>query len=151
MRNIGSKGTTPIDYRLYDALPNGSNSPTVLRSGTVNASLAGNSASSEWIDFLFTPHDVTPGTTLFLAVSGPSAGFQVYDFFSTGGVAYAAGDAYLTNGPNNNLNPGMDLTFRTYPTLAQPVATPEPASLTLLATGLIGIAGAVRGRARQRA
>jgi len=145
MRSInGNAATSTIQYRVYDAVPTGNNAPTLLRSGMESITLAAN--ESRWIDLLFAPYEITPGSSLFFAVTGPSAGFQVYDYFNPTGATYASGQAYLENAAGNQASPAYDLTFRTWTTLAEPVTAPEPASLTLLVTGLIGIGGAMRPR-----
>lgn len=144
---FGSMPMQNLQFAIYDAVPSLVTPGHVLVSGTqVVPSSAG---TSGWVDFHFSPYSITPGTALFLMVTGGLNGVQVTSAINTGGTYYPSGQAYSSNdGISYITHPQEDLTFRTYTTLAQPVTTPEPASLTLLATGLVGIAGAVRHRRR---
>ena len=136
-----------VSFSLYDAIPTASTPATLLQSGSQTLSLG--TKGSAWVDFHFTPYSLAPGTPLFLMFTGTPGGFQITDAYDGAGAAYAPGKAYSFVSGAYLEHPQYDLTFRTYATVAQPVTTPEPASITLLATGLIGIAGAVRRRARR--
>jgi hypothetical protein len=68
-----------------------------------------------------------------------------------GGVdVYGDGQAYHGSGGSLLPDPGTDLIFQANFTTLAPVTAPEPASVTLLATGLIGVFGAAGRRKRTR-
>lgn len=136
-----------VQFSLYDAVPTATTTPTLLASGSQTLSLG--TKGSSWVDFHFAPYSLTPGTSLFLMVTGSPGGFQITDAYDVTGAAYASGQAYSYVSGAYMAHPQYDLTFRSYTTLAAPVTTPEPASVTLLATGLLGIAGAARRRVRR--
>jgi hypothetical protein len=133
-----------VQFTLYDAIPTPLTTPGVLASGSYLLSLP--TLGSGWVDFHFAPYSLTPGTSLFLMVTGSPGGFQTTDAYDAAGNAYTPGQAYTLIGATYTPLLQYDLTFRTYTTLAEPITTPEPASLAMFATGLIGIAGVARRR-----
>lgn len=143
--------TGPVEFRLFDRVPNGSNNPILLRSISQDVAV---DHEGQWVDFFFDPVDVVPGQLFFFAVTGHGdvSFLQTHSAFSLDGSTYANGQGYLAQGATDPTSPydpaaGSDLAFRSFTTLTAPISTPEPASVTLFATGLIGIAGAVRRRA----
>ena len=124
---------------------------SMIASGTTAYSFAPYQQS--WVDVFWNAVAVTPGTQYFLAMT---AGGQP----GTMGVKGAPGNPYaggffwyqnynggIDTSPYVNGYPNDDTSFREYASAAV-VATPEPASLILLATGLVGVLGVVSGSRR---
>lgn len=149
VNSSGGTATGTLDVSLWTNLPQ--NGGTQLAFGSAAYSLGANGQSM--FDAYWPTVAVTPGTSYFLQItSAPNASnASVWDMFAAN--VYPGGQAYLDadgSGPGTNVNgnSGFDVTFEEFQ--ETPTGAPEPASLVLIATGLVGVAS-VRRRMKRTA
>jgi hypothetical protein len=138
----GSVPGTNLTVNLWNARPDQAGA-SKLASGVAISTLGGTDYSG-WIDAFWSPVAVAPGTTLFftvLATGGP--------MYVNGHSGYSAGTGVYNNSTNEvaaYTTSTMDMSFRTYTELQPSSVVPEPVTLILLSTGLMGLATVRRRR-----
>lgn len=143
----GDMSSTPVTINLWDGNP-GLEGSTRLAGGTTIVD-APTYQWSGWADIFWAPVPVVPGQSYWLTIgdAAPPAWPQNWSIF------WFTGDAYFPNGQSYLLGniwdscdgvevgPWVardygDAAFRTYTEV-----TPEPATMLVFATGLVGVAG----------
>jgi hypothetical protein len=120
-----------ITISLWNLLPN--------QLGAINeASGTALGASGNWVDVFWNPVSVTPNTTMYLVFTSDNNTLGISGDIND---PYPRGQVYAN--PGFGPFPNFDYAFRTY---AEAAPVPEPATMLLVGTGLIGLAGYGRKR-----
>jgi hypothetical protein len=152
--NLWDRGLNPfsstLTIQLWSDVPSNAGA-TLLASGSSFFSLA--AGEQRMVDVFWSAVGVTPGQQYFLAMIAQGGGFDIVTTASFPNSGYAGGSAFdnfnsSVTSPYTNfqdVNSGYDLTFAAY------TATPEPANVILMVTGLAGVAVVARRRVKRAA
>ena len=132
----GQGSTAQLTIGLWNLLPNQTGAFQIT-SGTVTAN------QNSWADVFWGAVAITPNSTYYLVFTTNDNSMGIAGDTNNG---YAFGEVYANAGYGAFTQ--FDYTFRTYQDPNFNVA-PEPASMTLLGTGLLAVGGIVTRRRRK--